>query len=69
MLPCNYFEERLRNERIGRQESLIVRFSDVCRARVGQASRFEHEQWVMHVEQTADSHIVLCMGACGDVGV
>jgi hypothetical protein len=57
MLPCNYFEERLRNERTGRQESWIVRLSDVCRARAGQASRFEHEQWVMHSKHTAYSHI------------
>jgi hypothetical protein len=32
-------------------------FSDVCRARAGQASTFEHEQLVMHVEHTVCSHI------------
>ena len=69
MLPCNYFEERHRNERTGRQESLIVRFIDVCMARAGQASTLEHELWVMHGKHSAYSHIALCMGACGDVGV
>jgi hypothetical protein len=52
MLPCNYFEERLSNERTGRQESLIVRLSDDCWARAGQASTFEHEQWVIHDKHT-----------------
>jgi hypothetical protein len=69
MLPCNYFEERHRNERTGRQESLIVRLSDVCWARAGQASTFEHEQWAMHGKHIACGHVVLCMGACGDVWV
>ncbi len=67
MLSCNYFEERRRNERTGRHESLIVRLSDVFWARAGQASTFEHEQWAMHVEHTAYSHTVLYMGVCGDV--
>ncbi len=69
MLPYNYFEETLNNERTGRQESLIVRLSDVCWARADQASTFEHEQWAMQVEHTAYSHTELCMGACGDLGV
>ncbi len=69
MLSYNYFEERLRNERTGKQESWIVRFSDDCWARAGRASSFEHEQWVMHVEHIECGHIALCRGACGDVGV
>jgi hypothetical protein len=69
MLPCNYFEERLRNERTGRQESWIVRLSDDCRARADQVSTFEHELWVMHVEHTACGHIALCRDVCGDVWV
>jgi hypothetical protein len=69
MLPCNYFEEKLSTEGTGRQESWIVRLSDVCWARADQVSSFEHEPWVMHVEHTAYSHIALCRGACGDLGV
>jgi hypothetical protein len=47
----------------------IVRLSDHCRARAGQASTFEHELWVIHDKHTSYSHLVSCRGACGDVGV